>query len=142
MKNRAFTLMEVLVAVLIISIVATALFQIAINSKYNFGFLTQKIKFDTMSSIAFLHNKQKWHNSDKRLYDFLRSDYNISDDEFIKILKSEKIHYSHEEFSTISPFESSDSNVSDMMNLQIVFDKIQVSQKEQSSYVYKIYIRN
>ena len=139
MKNRAFTLMEVLVSILIISVVAVALFQISTNSKQNFSFLTQKSQFDSVASITFLHDKKNWHRLDKTLYDFIKNDYNISDDDFIKILKNEKIHYTQEEVSLLSPFEDL-AEGTNVPNLKIKFDKIEVSNKEQNTYVYKISI--
>ncbi len=137
MKNRAFTLIEVLVSVLIISVVATALFQISTNSKSSFEFLVQKIEFSTICSIPFLHNNKQWHNSNKSLYDFLRSNYNIKNDEFRKFLKETKVHYKQEEFSKLSPLDKSSG-----VDLNIVFDKIEVTKGEQTNYVYKIFIEN
>jgi len=142
-NSKAFTLIEVLVSVTILAIVATGLLQISKNSKQNFQFLSQKTEFERISSIAFMHNDQSLHNSDKSLYDLLSDDYQNLDDDFSKYLKDYTIHYSQEEFSTYSPFSDlneSDENEDESINLTLIYDKILITHKDKSSYVYKIYI--
>ena len=142
MNKRAFTLIEVLVSVLILSTVAVMLFQISINSKSNFSYLSKKGDFTTLSSLALMHNDQSLHNSQRTLYDFIRDDYDIKDDELRKYLKEQKVHYEHEEFSTFEPLGSSgDKDTNESINFTIVFDKIFVKNKENSTFVYKIYVR-
>lgn len=146
MTKKAFTLIEVLISVVILSTVAVLLFEISTNSKNNFSFLQKKMDYSTLSSLALLHNDQRYHNSDKTLYDFVRADYNITDFEFRKYLKEQKLHYEHEEFTTFSPFSEGDKEVIEdqnksMLDFTIVFDKVLTTNKEHASYVYKIYMR-
>lgn len=149
MNRKAFTLIEVLVSVVILSTVAVLLFEISTNSKSNFSYLSQKASFTTLSSLPLIHNNQKYHNSDKTLFDFIRDDFDIKDDEFRKYLKNKKVHYDQEEFATFSPLsEGDDRKIEEasekdeqMMNFAIIFDKILISNKEQSTFIYKIDIQ-
>ncbi len=148
MNRNAFTLIEVLVSVAILAVVATGLFQISLNSKNNFSFLEEKAKFDRLSSIPIMHNNPKYHHKEKTLFDFLREDYEIKEDKIRQYLKKEKMAYEQKEFTKFSPFseeEESDAapfeekTTSSMeFDLTLVFDKIVISNKHQSTYVYKI----
>jgi prepilin-type N-terminal cleavage/methylation domain-containing protein len=146
--TKAFTLVEVLISVMILAVVGTGLLQISTNSKHNFEFLKQKSKFSRLASIAFIHNDQKYHHKDMTLYDFLRDDYPNLDDDLRKYLKDIKVSYSHEEFSTFSPLgednQTTDSydnpEEENQMDLTIIYDKIVVSNKKDSTFAYKIYI--
>ena len=148
MNKKAFTLIEVLVSVVILSTVAVLLFEISTNSKNNFSFLSQKANFTTLASLPLMHSSQKFNNSDKKLYEYIRYDYDIKDDELRKYLKEKKVHLDYEdEFATFSPL-SEDTGGSmdiaedgDMMDFTIVFDKVLVREKKQSTFAYKIYIR-
>jgi prepilin-type N-terminal cleavage/methylation domain-containing protein len=149
--SRGFTLIEVLVSIIILSVVVVGLFEISSNNKNNFMFLTNKNEFDRLSSLAFIHNDQKHHNSDKELYELIRADYTIDDDDLRKYLKEKKIHYTHEEFTIFNPLddssedEGSESSQEDKnetgFNFALVYDKITVSDKENSTYAYKIYLQ-
>ena len=159
MNRNAFTLIEVLVSVAILAVVATGLFQISMNSKNNFAFLEQKARFDRLSSIPVMHNDEKYHHKEKTLFDFLRTDYEIKKDEVRKFLKKEKISYEEEEYTKFAPFaegedatdESSlfgnseedeeSTSSSQAADITLIFDKITVSDKHNSTYVYKIKIQ-
>ncbi len=152
MNSKAFTLIEVLVSITILAVVATGLFKISLNSKANFAYLYKKSQFDRLSSIAFMHNDQKFHHKEKSLYDFVRDNYTIKDDEIRQYLKKNKISYSQEEYSTLSLGDNSDTENTNETNSQdqegdiipnitFVFDKITISNKNQSTYAYKIYMR-
>jgi prepilin-type N-terminal cleavage/methylation domain-containing protein len=151
MNRNAFTLIEVLVSVTILAVVATGLFQIALNSKNNFTFLEQKAQFDRMSSIPIMHNDPKYHHSEKPLYEFLRTEYEITEDQVRQYLKKEKVAYSQEEYAKFSPFsqeENSDEEISPFeedetapaiaTDLTLTFEKITIHNKHHSTYVYKI----
>jgi hypothetical protein len=100
-----------------------------------------------------MHNDPKYHNSDKTLFEYIRYDFDIKDDELRKYLKEKKIHYSQEEFAEFSPLSEGDAPVETQpdeynketntmdMDFAIFFDKIQISNKEQSTFLYKIEIK-
>jgi prepilin-type N-terminal cleavage/methylation domain-containing protein len=150
MNRKAFTLIEVLVSVVILSTVAVLLFEISTNSKNNFSFLSEKATFTTLASLPLMHANQKYNNSDKTLYEYIRYDYNIKDDDLRKYLKEKKLHLDYEdEFSTFSPLSEGDDNMRDivenenrdMMDFTVVFDKVIIRDKKQSTFAYKIYIK-
>jgi len=151
MNKKAFTLIEVLVSIVILTTVAVALFEISTNSKNNFSYLSKKADFTTLASIPLMHNDTKYHNSDKDFYEYIRYDYKIKDDDLRRYLKDKKIHYSQEEFSTFSPLSDGEEKQEkkldnkgeeqSMMDFSIIFNKILVSDKKHSTYVYKIDIK-
>jgi len=156
MNRSAFTLIEVLVSVAILAVVATGLFQISLNSKNNFDYLNHKATFDRLSAIGFMHNDQKHHHKQKNLYEFLRYDYTIKDDAIRTHLKKLKVSYTQEEYSTFSPlgdiaekiddsntFEQTTENNNENIaqSITFVFDKITIADKYNSTYAYKIYMR-
>ncbi len=146
MSRSAFTLIEVLVSVAILAVVATGLFQISLNGKNNFEFLYEKAKFDRKSSIALMHNNPKYHHKEKEFYEFLRDGYDIKDDEIRQYLKKEKVSYSQEEYTTFSPLGEYDGDLTQNQNplaqsVTLIFNKIVVSNKNQSTYAYKIEIK-
>lgn len=147
MNKKAFTLIEVLVSVVILSTVAVLLFEISTNSKNSFSYLREKASFTTLSSLPLMHNNPKYHNSDKTLFEYVRYDYDIKDDELRRYLKEKKIHYSQELFAEFSPLsegdkesieDTSENKEQSMMDFTIVFDKILISDKQQSTFVYKV----
>ena len=96
--------------------------------------------------MPLTHSSQELHNKEKDLFEFVKDKYDIKDDELRKYLKSQKVHYSHEEFSTFAPFsDHADSEQDDQnqnpLNFTLVFDKVIISNKKQSTFIYKIYLR-
>jgi len=89
-----------------------------------------------------MHNNPKYHNSDKTLYEYIRYDFDIKDDDLRKYLKEKKIHYRQEEFADFSPLNESDEEMEQGTDgFTILFDKIQISNKQQSTFLYKIDIK-
>jgi len=156
--KQGFTLIEVLVSVVILSVVAVGLFDVSSKGKQNYIFLKEKTEFDRLSSLALMHNDQKkYHNKEKTLYDFIRYDYNIDDDDLRKYLKTKKVNYRHKEVSTFKPLDDKASEefkeeqaeedpdaaeVASFITLTLVYEKITISDKHNSTYAYKIYIKN
>ena len=147
MNRSGFTLVEVLISVAILAAVATGLLQIATNSKANFSYLMSKASFDRIASIPIMHNNLKYHHAEKNLYEFLRNDYAIKEDEIRKALKKIKVAYTQEEFTIFAPL--SEDNVTQSENtknlahdttisLRLIFDKITIFDKHNATYVYKL----
>ena len=140
MTKSAFTLVEVLISVVILAVVGTGLLQISSNYKKNFEFLKRKSKLAYLSSIPFTHNDQKYHNSDKTLYQFIEDSYTDIDDDLRRYLDEYKVHYEDEEISSIST--SNDSNSSDdtqdQNNFEIIFNKITITHNKDVDFAYKV----
>jgi len=127
MKNKAFTIIEVLVSVMIIATVATALFQISSRSKENFLFYNKKIEFANISSLALLRKQL----SNTNLYEQIRTTYNIKDDELRNRLKKIKLKKEEKEISTIK--------INDYLSFKI--DMIQIISKDTSIVYNKVGIK-
>jgi len=97
MKTKAFTIIEVLVAVIILSTVATLLFSISMQSKSNYSFYKKKLLFENTASVALFRDKL----SNTNLYEQVRSEYNIKDDELRRVLKKIKIQKKTKEISFV-----------------------------------------
>ena len=82
--KKAFTLIEVMIAVMIFFIVSIALLNIVKNNKKLIQLANERKIFALKSSIAFLEKDAP--NNYERLID-----YNITNDEIIKDLKKDKI---------------------------------------------------
>ncbi len=139
-SSRGFTLIEVLVSVLILSVVAVGLFQIATNAKHNYIFLRDKAQFDRIASIPFMHHKRDWHNSEKSLYDFLSHDYTIKEDDFRRYLKKIRVHYEQRPFTTYAPFGEEMAEENATMNFKLILDKVSVRRNKESAYLYLIQV--
>ncbi len=149
MNRAAFTLIEVLVSVAILAVVATGLFQISMNSKNNFAYLKQKARFDRLASIPIMHNDPKYNHTQKTLFEFIRNDYEIKDDDIRKVLKNMKVTYTHEEYATFSPFSQRDKQsdaeeereMQNVMDMTLLFDKITIYNRQNATYVYKLQLQ-
>jgi prepilin-type N-terminal cleavage/methylation domain-containing protein len=123
MKSKAFTIVEVLVAVIILASVATALFQISINSKNNFTFYQKKFEYENLSSLALFSKTL----SNSNLYEQIRTRYNIKDDDFRRKLKSIKLKAKSKEVS-----------VQKLDEISFKIDQIQIFSENGSSIYYEI----
>ncbi len=99
--RKAFTLIEVLVSVSIISIVVLGLLSSSATNGKLSKRLSDKYKQKDEFSIVLLNANKNFHNSQKSLYDFLGKKYKIKNDELKTWLKNKKFEYTDKEFSTM-----------------------------------------
>lgn len=78
--QKAFTLIEVLFAVAIMSLVGLALLQSSANNTKFMTYHAQKNSFVQLSSIFMLNMNETLHNSSKTLEEVLNKKYNLDDD--------------------------------------------------------------
>ncbi len=144
-SKKAFTLIEVLIAVMLLAIAGAALMQVSINNKNNFELTANRVIFDEEVSIPLTHRDKKYHKTTKDLYTYLSAEYNLTNDEIIKFLKSKKFSYEQKNFSVIKPFEDeNESEISlnpnqdqtNIPSLTINIDKITIFDKENSFTAY------
>ena len=140
MIREGFTLIEVLIATVILAVVGTGLLQISSNYKKNFEFLKRKSQLAYLASIPLIHNNQKYHNSDKTLYQFVEDSYTDIDDDLRRYLDQYKVHYEEEEISSISTGgDLNDSqDTQDQNNFSILFNKITITHGKDIDFSYKI----
>lgn len=78
--KKAFTLIEVLFAVVIMSLVGLALLQSSSNNTKLMAYNAQKNSFTQLSSIFMLNMNETLHNSSKTLEEVLNKKYKLDDD--------------------------------------------------------------
>lgn len=127
--KKGFTLVEVLIAVIILSTIATSLFQMSINSKSNYKKLTTKKQWENIASTMIKQNKT---TSSSNLYEQLRSDYNISNFEVRNSLKKIKLKKDIKQSSKEPIIE----------NIYVVIDKINIYDTKNSTNLFSIKISN
>ncbi len=141
--RKAFTLIEVLVAVGIISLVVMGL----LNSNSINGRLSKRLskQFHQKEefSIILLNANENFHNKEKNLYSFLRKKFNIKNDELRKWLKDKKFDYTDEDFSQIKLLDLDIEELSggaydksSMPNLVFNIKKVQASNETGSTLGY------
>ena len=97
---RAFTLIEVMVAVVIISVVIMALMELFANNSHNFSVLSKKGQ--TNQYLSFLNSPSEYGFNDKHttLYDLLK-DFDV-ENELRRELKSIKVDLVYQELDRIN----------------------------------------
>jgi len=115
--RKAFTLLEVMVAVLIISVVIMALLEMRGHSSHIFSSLTQKLEINQYLSFLVSNNdygfEQDTITADKLLKDF-DLDTNLR-----QSLKKIKVDLLYQELNSIDLNEQGDENLSSSMIFEI-----------------------
>ena len=88
--KKAFTLIEVMIAVMVFFVAVLAFMSITSNSKRIFHIILQNQDFDLKSSVVFVEQKER-----KNLYEELL-DFNITNDHIISKLKQISIKFDKE----------------------------------------------
>ncbi|MCK4875090.1 MAG: prepilin-type N-terminal cleavage/methylation domain-containing protein [Sulfurimonas sp.] len=115
--RKAFTLIEVMVAVLIISVVIMALFQMKGNSSHIFLNLSKKLELNQYSSF-FISNDNYGFEKQTTTLDELLGNFKV-EDELRQELKKAKIEVIYQELEQIDMSEQSDENSSSGMIFEI-----------------------
>ena len=100
--RRAFTLIEVLVAVVIATIVGAALLRMSSNYLGIFGKMEKKERSSEILSLIAVHADKRFDKSTKSLYDILDNSYDIKNDDLRKRLKDTKVEYKEHLVDTIT----------------------------------------
>lgn len=86
-QRSGFTLIEVIVSVIIISIVVMSLMEIQSRSKDNAVYLSQRNKAAFLDSYYLIDESKKYDKSKKSAYDLLQPFFHIEDDKTKDVLK-------------------------------------------------------
>ncbi len=125
--KKAFTLIEVMVAVIIFFISIMAVFEIVKNNRHLISLINQNNDFALKASVAFLNPKGKYN------YERVK-EFNISNDEVIRDLKKDKI------FVDIEPDLVQEYNISGIKAVENI-NKLKAYNKTNSITVYSIGIK-
>jgi hypothetical protein len=134
-KNKmlqAFTLVEVLFAVLLITTIGMALLKSSSNNSKLMVYNTKKKKFIDRFSIFAINMNDDLHKKSKTFYALIYGKYKL-DDETRKILNEQKYELTKEDMDTVTIKDSSKYQKSLSFNIK----KYKV-QGKYSSFVYSI----
>jgi len=111
--KKAFTLIEIVITVLIISIIGFALLQMKSNTIKSLELLDTRLKVNKYSSFIFSNITKDLHEKQKSVYEFIQDRYNIRDDELIEYLKNKEYRYTQDElfFLNFGENEEGDSEI-------------------------------
>ncbi len=131
--RKAFTLIEVLVATAIISVVALALLQTHSNNTKLMRHIDKQYRTRELFSVVLLNAQKSWDGSTKSLHNILSRKFNIKDGDTIRWLKDNSIKYDQDELSSINlidtdlgEFASGVGNIdkSSLPNITLLLDKV------------------
>ncbi|NPA11701.1 MAG: type II secretion system protein [Epsilonproteobacteria bacterium] len=125
---KAFTLIEVLIATIIVLVASAVILSTSSNAKRLFILLEESKDFSLKSSIALIEQKDV-----KNLYEEA-VDFNISDDDIISTLKKEKIALTSE-IQNDMEFNLSDKPI------HLIIRKITAYNDNFSNSVYSIEVK-
>lgn len=100
--RSAFTLIEVLAAVAIATIVGAAMLKMNSSNLFFLGQLKQSSQISEDLAVAALHADKRFNRSDKSLYDLIGDAYIIENDDFRRYLKAQNYRYTERVADTIS----------------------------------------
>ncbi len=148
--RKAFTLIEVLISAGIISVVGLALLQTHSHNAKLIDTMTSKYHAKEEFSLVLLNAKSKWDGSSKTLYDMVSTKYSFKDDDTIKWLKSKKLDYTQDAFSSVDLLETdledfissmSGMDKSNLPDITILVDKVSMDTSNGSSLGYIISLK-
>ena len=101
--KEAFTLIEVMVAVMIISVVIMALTQMYANNTHIFLSLKKQTKVNQYASLLITNEKYGWESDETNVYELIEG-FNVEDD-LRRELKDIKVKLSYQELKTLDMSE-------------------------------------
>lgn len=106
---KAFTLMEVMVAVVILSVMSLTLLQVRSNNTHLNSYFTNKDKASSLMSIVSSYYDIKSHNKNLHLDDEVQKEFKV-DDNTRKYLKEFNFLYKNKVIATIDLLQETDTN--------------------------------
>lgn len=142
--RKAFTLVEVLIAAVLVSIAVIGLLQSSQNNLLLIDFAKKKKATNEIFSLILLNENEEWDKSDKDLYEFVKDKFDIKNDDLKTYLKNQKVLYTQEEANLIDLSEAYADELLELENtnlqqIQELLPKIQVDKVLISSKEHKVY---
>ncbi|MEJ2500805.1 MAG: hypothetical protein P8Y65_06735 [Campylobacterales bacterium] len=100
--RSAFTIIEVLAAVAIATIVGAAMLKMNSSNLFFLGQLKQTSQVSEDLAVAALHADKRFNRDDKSLYDLMEGAYAIDNDDLRRYLKTQNYRYTESVADTIS----------------------------------------
>lgn len=140
LSKNAFTLIEVMVAVMIISVVIMALIQMYANNTHIFSSFKKQTKINQYSSVLISNDNYGFENKRIHLYDMVR-DFDLEDD-LRRELKELKVKVIYKELQTIDMSEQdSDEEIQTSSGLVLEIGKSTIQLEESSSSLIRFKIK-
>lgn len=145
--RKAFTLIEVIVATSILSIVALGLLQVHSSNTKLIERMSEKYHLQEEFSLVLLNSNQGWHNSNKSLFDFVSQNIQINNDKLKTWMKNYKVNYTDKEFSKIELLSKDIEQFSSILDgvdieklpeLKLVVNKISMSTSQGGGHGYTV----
>ena len=138
--RKAFTLIEVMIAVVIISTVIMALIQMYANNTHIFASFKKQAKINQYASVLISNENYGFKNKSIHLYDMVR-DFDIEDD-LRRELKETKVKVIYKELRTIDMSEQdSDEEIQTSSGLVLEIGKSTIVLKESSTSLIKFKLK-
>lgn len=102
MNKSGFVLIEIIISVMLLSFAGIALLKVNSNQKKYYSIAQNKLKFAQKISIVSNRHSIDLHNKKLNLYDMVKKEYNLKNDELITILKDSEVNYKQKEKATIT----------------------------------------
>ena len=99
--RKSFSLIEVMIATVIIAIVGLTLLQMGTRHQKMDDYIEQKSKIANYLSITAFHHDPTFNKSDKTPYDYLKNDYTIDHLEIKQLLDRDPFYYIEQEVGII-----------------------------------------
>ena len=106
--KKGFTLVEIIITVMIISIVGMGLLQTHSNSMKTLELINTRMKVNKFSTFLFGNISKNLHKKQRTVFEFIKDRYQINDDEIINYLKSETYLYTQNELFFLNFGENMD----------------------------------
>lgn len=100
--RTAFTLLEVIIAAMIIAFMSIGILQMESNTTHNLHILHQEKAITLLSSSMLSQPDKKHHKKTQNLYTFLKDRYSIDYAPLISALKKEKVSFTQSEVASIT----------------------------------------
>ena len=151
--RRGFTLIEIMIAVTITSIVGMALLSMNNSTMHLFSTIKNRSNMAESLSIVGLHGDVKFNHTDKSLYDILDKRYTIINDEARGYLEAVKYSYNEQIIDTVTFGEDGevideDNNQEEGLNrddlesqaplIQFELVKISIKKGDKKGYILQV----
>ncbi len=118
--RRGFTLIEVIVAVAILSVAAMAVFNLGLQSSRISGALSDREALLGPLSVATRHGSSDHHNMERTLEQLIASEYDIDHDGLRRYLRTERYLYRQQTLERIELIPGGEESGWDLPRFELV----------------------
>lgn len=118
--RRGFSLIEVMIATVILAIVGVSLLQMGSKNQKIDNYIERKNSIAHLTSVIGFHHDPKFNKTQKSLYDFLKNDYTVDNMDIRSFLEKRSVRYVEQKVMSVDFGESNESEESrDLMRFDI-----------------------